>query len=325
MTLLPDGTRPMPPGAAPLRAVLAATLALAAACGERAPRPAAEAAPAAVPATLDLARNLTYGGVMDTSFTLTDGKYERAPTDSTPADRVLVELLDRLYAIHDFTGDGVDDGAFLLAATGGGSGVFTYLVGVSGRGGTPRSIYTALLGDRTQVRSLAASDSGVTVEYVAAAPDDPSCCPTMNVRQTFPMRGDTLLDVRTEELGRISPADFAGEWRLAYLDWDEPVPAAVVVTATFDAGRVAGRGGCNRYTGPFRVETASPDVSTGPTAATKMACAPPAMEVEDRYFTALGGVQRWGWAQGMLALSYRTDGGVGTLLYRRAPPAAQGE
>lgn len=305
-------------------AAFTATLLLAAACGERAPRPAAEAAPAAVPITLEVAKNLTYGGVMDTSFTLTDGRYERTPTDSTPADRVLVQLMDRLYVIHDITGDGVDDGAFLLTANGGGSGVFTYLVGVSGRGGSPKSIYTALLGDRSQVRSLTASDSGVTVEYVVAGAGDPACCPTLNVRQVFPMRGDTLLDVTSEELGRISPADFAGEWRLAYLDWDEPAPDSIAVTALFEAGRVAGRGGCNQYTGPFTVKDASLDVATGPMVSTRMACAPPVMEVENRYLAALGGVSRWGWAQGMLALTYRTDGGVGTLLFRRAQPA-QGE
>jgi heat shock protein HslJ len=295
-----------------LAAALAAT-----ACGERAPAPPAEPGPAAVPVTLEIARNLTYGGVMDTSFTLADGKYERRPTEASPGDMAFVQLADRLYAIHDFTGDGVADGAFLLVANGGGSGVFTYLVGVSGRGGTPKSIYTALLGDRSQVRSLSASDSGVTVEYVVAGADDPACCPTQNVRQVFPMHGDTLVEVQTEELGRISPADFAGEWRLAYIDFDEPAPEAPVVTAAFEAGRVAGRGGCNQYSGPFRVEPGSLDVRTGPMISTRMACEPAAMELEGRYLEALGGVMRWGWAQGMLALTYRTDSGIGTLLYRR--------
>ena len=287
------------------------------ACGERAPAPPAQPGAAAVPVTLEVAKNLTYGGVMDTSFTLTDGRYERSPTDSAPGDRALVQLADRLYAIRDFTGDGVADGAFLLVANGGGSGVFTYLVGVSGRNGTPKSIYTALLGDRSMVRSLSATDSGVTVEYVVAGADDPACCPTLNVRQVFPMHGDTLVEVRTEELGRISPADFAGEWRLAYIDFDEPVPDAPPVTAAFEAGRVAGNGGCNRYSGPFQVAPASLEVTTGPMVSTRMACEPAVMELEDRYLAALGGVMRWGWAQGMLALSYRTDSGTGTLLYRR--------
>ncbi len=324
MTSIPDKGPPMPRTRSIPRPAIVA-LALAAACSDRAPRPAADAPPVAVPVTLEAARNLTYTGVLEGSYTLSDGKYERAPADSAPADRVLVTLMDRLYVIHDFTGDGVDDGAFLLAANEGGSGVFTYLVGVSGRGGAPKGIYTAELGDRTMVRSLTASDSGVTVEYVAAAPDDPACCPTLNVRQTFPMRGDTLVDGEREELGRVSAADFAGEWRLAYLDSDDPAPDSVLVTALFEGGRVAGRGGCNRYTGPFTVENASLDVTTGPMVSTKMACAPPAMEVEGRYLAALGGVHRWGWAQGMLALTYRSDSGVGMLLFRRTPPSAQGE
>jgi heat shock protein HslJ len=324
MTTIPGGDPDMPRSPTGVRPAVV-VLALVAACGERAPRPEVSAPPAAVPVTLEVAKNLTYGGVMEASYTLSDGKYERTPTDSTPGDRVLVTLMDRLYAIHDFTGDGVDDGAFLLAANGGGSGVFTYLVGVSGRDGTPKGIYTAGLGDRTMVRSLTASDSGVTVEYVAAGADDPACCPTQNIRQTFPMHGDTLTDVQTETLGRISPADFAGEWRLAYLDWDDPAPDSIAVTALFEGGRVAGRGGCNRYTGPFTVKVASLDVAIGPMVSTKMACAPPAMEVEDRYLRSLGGVLRWSWVQGMLALTYRTDGGVGTLLYRRAPASAQGE
>ncbi len=313
------------PRTRPALRLAVAALALGAACGDRAPRPEVDAPPAAVPITLEIARNLTYGGVMGSSYTLRGGRYERLPTDSAPADRAFVTLMDRLHAIHDFTGDGVDDGAFLLAATGGGSGVFTYLVGVSGRGGAPKGIFTAELGDRTMVRSLTATDRGVTVEYVAAAPDDPACCPTLNVRQTFPMSGDTLLDVTTEELGRVSAADFAGEWRLAYLDQDEPAPDSIEVTALFGGGRVAGRGGCNQYAGPFTVEDASLGVVTGPMVSTRIACAPPAMEVENRYLAALGGVHRWGWAQGMLALTYRTDGGTGTLLYRRGPAFPQGE
>ena len=296
---------------------LAAPLAISA-CGERAPAPPADAHPAAVPVTLEAARNLTYPGVMDSPVTLVDGRYERLPTDSTPGDRAMMTLADRGYAIHDFTGDGVDDGAFLLVANHGGSGTFTWLVGVSGRDGVPKSIFTAGLGDRSEVSLLAADDSGVTVEYVAAGAADPACCPTRKVRQRFPMRGDTLTDVSTEDLGRISAADLAGEWQLAWLDWDDPAPPTVTATATFAGGKVSGSGGCNQFSGPFGVEPASLDVAVGPMVSTRMACPEPAMEVEARYLGALQGVYRWGWAQGLLALTYRSDDGFGTLLFRRA-------
>ena len=306
----------MPSPDRPLRTVLVLAC-LGGACGERTPPPPADSPPAAVAITLEIAKNLTYGGVTDRAVTLVDGKYERVPTDSTPEDRAIVTLADRGYAIHDINGDGVDDGAFLLVANFGGSGVFTYLVAVSGRDGTPKSIYTAELGDRTQVSLLAASDSGVTVEYVGVGAADPACCPTQKVRQVFPMRADTLVEVVTVDLGRISAADLAGEWELAWLDWEVPVPDGVTVTARFEDGRVIGTGGCNSYSGPFRVRDASLEVTAGPMVSTMMACAEPAMEVETRYLGSLQGVGRWGWAQGMLALTYRVENGIGTLLYRR--------
>ena len=305
---------PFPDRSLPTVLVLAC---LGSACADRTPPPPGDSAPAAVPVTLEIAKNLTYGGVMDQAVTLVDGKYERFPTDSTPGDRAVVTLADRGYAIHDIDGDGVDDGAFLLVANFGGSGVFTYLVAVSGRDGTPKSIYTAALGDRTQVSLLAASDSSVTVEYVGVGAADAACCPTQKVRQVFPMRGDTLVEVVTEDLGRISAADLAGEWQLAWLDWEEPAPAGVAVTARFDNGRVSGNGGCNNYSGPFQVGDASLEVTAGPMVSTRMACPEPAMEVESRYLGSLQEVVRWGWAQGMLALNYRVEGGIGTLLYRR--------
>jgi heat shock protein HslJ/membrane-bound inhibitor of C-type lysozyme len=51
------------------------------------------------------------------------------------------------------------------------------------------------------------------------------------------------------------------------------------------ADRIAGRGGCNRYTG--RAVVAANTVRFGPLAATKMACPPAIMEQEHRFFAAL--------------------------------------
>lgn len=294
-------------------AAMAAAMALSA-CGERAPREPER--PVAVPVTLEAAKNLTYPGVLGSPITLVDGRYEVEPTDSTPGERAMVELQDDLHVLHDIDGDSVVDGAFLLTSNEGGSGVFTWLVGVSGRDGAPKSIYTANLGDRVQVRSLTATDSSVVVEYVAAGPDDAACCPTLNVRQTFPMRGDTLVDVVTEEPGRVALADIEGDWRLERFDWDaEPVPDSVTITARIADGRVAGMAGCNRYSGPIRTAGSGREVKVGPTTATRMAC--PVLEYESRFLGALDGVTQWGWGLGRLALTYQDEGGIGTLLFRQ--------
>ncbi|MDR9393800.1 MAG: META domain-containing protein [Roseovarius sp.] len=56
-------------------------------------------------------------------------------------------------------------------------------------------------------------------------------------------------------------------------------------------GRIAGRGGCNRYTG--RMDVGGEGVSVGPVAATRMACAEALMAQEQRFFDALGRVRRF--------------------------------
>jgi putative lipoprotein len=56
-------------------------------------------------------------------------------------------------------------------------------------------------------------------------------------------------------------------------------------------GRASGRGGCNGYGGPYTLSGSS--LTFGSLAATRMACAPEAMDQEQRYFDALAKVQRY--------------------------------
>lgn len=67
------------------------------------------------------------------------------------------------------------------------------------------------------------------------------------------------------------------------------VPGGISVTMTFDTdGRVAGRGGCNRYSGSYA--PTGDGLRIGPVAMTRMACPDPAMAVEGRFADALGRV-----------------------------------
>jgi putative lipoprotein len=71
-----------------------------------------------------------------------------------------------------------------------------------------------------------------------------------------------------------------------------PVFDAQASTITFEPdGRVAGRGGCNRY---FGTRTTQGDrLSLGSLGATKMACAESLMDQEARFFQALESAERW--------------------------------
>jgi heat shock protein HslJ len=63
------------------------------------------------------------------------------------------------------------------------------------------------------------------------------------------------------------------------------VPATVEVTATFDAGTVAGNGGCNAYRGQYTVDGTA--IEIGQLAATAMACTGAAAPVESAYLQIL--------------------------------------
>lgn len=69
---------------------------------------------------------------------------------------------------------------------------------------------------------------------------------------------------------------------------DDPARTTLEIGAD---GRAFGMGGCNRYSGAARISDAA--IALGPMAATRMACPPPQMEQEQRFFDALATVARW--------------------------------
>ena len=86
-------------------------------------------------------------------------------------------------------------------------------------------------------------------------------------------------------------------------------------TAVFDGVRMSGLGGCNRYAGQVQ-ETAPGALAVGHLATTKMACPPPAMDVESRYFAMLAQVTHYRLAGSRLVLG----GPSGELAFERAKP-----
>jgi len=53
---------------------------------------------------------------------------------------------------------------------------------------------SALLGDRIQINALEIVDNAILVDMVAHGPDDPMCCPTQRVQQSYVLEGDQLRD-----------------------------------------------------------------------------------------------------------------------------------
>lgn len=81
------------------------------------------------------------------------------------------------------------------------------------------------------------------------------------------------------------------EWVVERIDGRGVVDSSRT-TLTFDAqGQIAGRAGCNRYTGGYRLQGAAFEVRG--VATTRMACVPALMEQERRFLAMLGQVERW--------------------------------
>ncbi len=88
------------------------------------------------------------------------------------------------------------------------------------------------------------------------------------------------------------PGELVGAWRLVTVDGG-PVPEVgkQPTMEISEDGTVSGVGGVNRFN--TRIEVVDGRLSFGPTAATKMAGPPEAMDLESVYFTRLGAVSTY--------------------------------
>jgi putative lipoprotein len=96
-----------------------------------------------------------------------------------------------------------------------------------------------------------------------------------------------------------APASVEGTWTLTdgvdVDGWEKAAP-----TADFKDGKLSGSSGCNRYTTSYT--TTGDELKLGQVATTRMACAPPASDVELAFLTKLDRVTGWSVDGGELAL-----------------------
>lgn len=111
------------------------------------------------------------------------------------------------------------------------------------------------------------------------------------------------------------------EWQAVEMN-HRPLSSNVTITMTLDgAGRIAGRSGCNRYTGPYAIDTTARTLQvTGPVAGTRIACvAPEMMAAEDSFNTLLPTITRYQLEDGPVLVIYA---GADDVL-RLSPASAQ--
>jgi hypothetical protein len=81
--------------------------------------------------------------------------------------------------------EGQPAAAAILVTDPGGSGTFYTLHAVITRDGQPTDIAMTTLGDRAQINSLAFQADQIVVDMVTHGPDDPLCCPTQQVINSY--------------------------------------------------------------------------------------------------------------------------------------------
>lgn len=110
------------------------------------------------------------------------------------------------------------------------------------------------------------------------------------------------------------PASLAGSaWKLADLGGTPVLPDVDATMRFGEDGTVAGRGSCNRYSGP--VDVSGDSISFGALASTRMACPGTVNRQEDAFFAALRDAYRWELKDSGLSIFRR--GGASPLRFER--------
>jgi heat shock protein HslJ len=286
---------------------------------------ASATAPATADLSLEALQNLAYAGIEDdgTALQLKAGRWEGTPPEPGSAVVPTLDLRAGALARGDLDGDGNAEAVVVLDSWTGGSGVFTYLAVVSGRTGTPRNLATQLLGDRLQLRDVRIENGRIVSDLHGPGPDDPSCCPSMNIRQVWKLTGSGLEEVPESRLStRISVKELEGShWELASWSADEAAAGEPVVSLSFAAGRFSGHAGCNRYGAAARDGDSPGSLVVSPAMATRMACEESRMGTENRFLRLLPAVQSFRFTPGMLMLAYPLPDGRSAELGFRAVAA----
>jgi hypothetical protein len=162
---------------------------------ESAESPAPAPEPLAAPLTLEQLRNTEYPSQWPASglARLKNGVYLEPAAPGSVAE--IAVRATSLHAFGDLDGDGATDAVIVLESDPGGSGVFFDLAAALNRGGQPLPLAAVALGDRVQVRSVTIADDGsVQVTLRKHGPNDPLCCPTLDVVLHYRLEGDHLVN-----------------------------------------------------------------------------------------------------------------------------------
>lgn len=208
---------------------------------------------------------------------LNGGEYREAIANSSV--EVVVRATEML-AMGNL--DGQPAAAIVLVTTTGGSGSFFDVAIVQRVNNELRNIALTSLGDRVKIRSIELVEDLVHVEMVTHSVEDPMCCPTLRVQQSFALEGNELRKASEQLIEKLpavlSDSAIVGiQWQLIAIDWQGDSSTVIDDPSRYTLrlapdGRVELRADCNRGFGSYSFGNQALRVEVG--GLTRAACPP---------------------------------------------------
>jgi heat shock protein HslJ/LysM repeat protein len=244
--------------------------------------------PASAPeglAPADLA-NATYSSEFTQNGTapLVNGEYSE-PAAPGSATETKVRLMQTHTAYGEINGQPV--AVTILVTDAGGSGTFYSMHVMVNQDGQPVNIASTSLGDRVQINSITVINNQIVVDMVQAGPDDPMCCPSQHVINTYEVQGDQLVELSSEvvESGGGGSVELTGtvwQWEQTVMNNDVTFvpdkPGNYTVEFKAD-GTVHLKADCNTANGTYTVDGSSITINE-PLAMTRAMCPPGSLSEE---------------------------------------------
>jgi heat shock protein HslJ len=260
-------------------------------------------------------KNMAYKSEWGESGTvqLTDGEY-RAPAAPGSASEIVVQIAGPI-AYGELNGQPA--AAVVMASSGGGSGTFMDLAVVVEQDGRPVNIASTSLGDRAQINSVSIESNQIAVDMVTHGPEDPMCCPTQEVVQTYTLDGDQLVEVSAKDIeGDQTLTGQVWQWTrfvdpLSETQVDEPAQYTVEFG---DDGSISAKADCNQANGTYTVNSgqgSSGSIDIEIMAMTRAMCPPDSLS--DQFVQYLNEAAIYFFQDGNLYLDLPADSGTMTF------------
>lgn len=279
-----------------------------------------------VPAGLDQNTlwNLNYSSTVtaNNQAQLKDGKY----SENAAPGSALMATVDATNEIAYGDVNGVPSAAIVLVENGGGSGVFSNLHLVQVKDGKATDIASGLLGDRVNLTTLSVQDGKVVVGMTTQGPNEPMCCGTERVLNTYALNGAKLDQASTQVVGSVqqeattTPTPSASQtltgtvwmWTKSLFNDGKTVtpddPNKYLLKFNSD-GTAAITADCNTVLATYTTNGNQLTITPGPS--TLVAC-PPGSQA-DEFVRQLGTVTSYFFKDGNLILEFKFDSGSMTF------------